>query len=413
MSDVIPVGSLTAERPPWWQDPYGVLLRTAVVVGWLPGFALGLVLLLELALLQRAGVGWWPHAQTHAHAQVYGFVGLFFFGVASQILPRFLGRPLEGRPLVSFGGLLLGVSLLARLAVQPFGSTELRDVLMHLAAWVGLMGGVAVVLVFARNVALSSRSRERWQILMGLGLVSWLLGMLAIFWSTVALAQGQMLVPRPIYELSLQLGLWGFVVPVTLAVGLRAFPNLLLLRPGAAHAQRAAIVCYALGVTTVAATWLAQASLLTTVDEMAGPRAVGWMAMALGGAILIWSLRVYEPPVRASQAPHITEPTRLWFRLAAGYLLLALFLSAYFAIREGFAGVTASALEMSAVRHALGMGYVMPLIIGMAGRILPELSGDMTRHPREHAMLMWLWLIARDFGWRASSGAVTRGPEPS
>ena len=162
MSDVIPVGALTVARPLWWQDPYGVLLRTAVIVGWLPGFALGLVLLLELALLQRVGVGWWPHAQTHAHAQIYGFVGLFFFGVATQILPRFLGRPLEGRAIVSLGGLLLGTSLIGRLSVQPFPSGSLRDTCLHVAAWVGLLGGLVIFLVFARNVALTSRPRERW-----------------------------------------------------------------------------------------------------------------------------------------------------------------------------------------------------------------------------------------------------------
>jgi hypothetical protein len=384
---------LTGARRPWWQDPYGVLLRTAVVVGWLPGFSLGLVLLLELALLQRLGAGWWPHAQTHAHAQIYGFAGLFFFGVATQILPRFLGHPLTGRGTISAGGLLLGASLIARLSVQPFASGTLRDAALLAAAWIGMLGGALIVVVFARAVVASARPRERWQLLLGLGLLSWALGMLAVFWSTVALAQGQMLIPQPIQELALHLGLWGFIVPVTLAVSLRAFPNLLLLRPGPVLAQRGAIAVYIVGFASVALTWFAQAAFIITVDIAAGPRAAGWLAMALGGGLLVWSLRVYEPPSRASQAPHITEPTRLWFRLAAGYLLLALIGSVYFSIREAVFSAPASALEMSATRHALAMGYLMPLIVGMAGRILPEHSGDMTRRSRELAAMVWLWLV--------------------
>ena len=69
VSEVIPLSVLTGARPPWWHDAYGVLLRTSLVVGWLPGFTLGLVLMLELALFHQVGIGWWPHAETHAHAQ--------------------------------------------------------------------------------------------------------------------------------------------------------------------------------------------------------------------------------------------------------------------------------------------------------------------------------------------------------
>jgi hypothetical protein len=247
-------------------------------------------------------------------------------------------------------------------------------------------------MIFARAVASSSRARGRWQLFLGLGLASWMLGILAVFWSTIALAEGQMLIPQPIQELSLHFGLWGFSVPVTLAVGLRAFPNLLLLRPGSASGQRTASLAYIVGTTVVAVTWLVQASQIATNELTAMPRAVGWLVMASGGAMLVWSLRIYEPPLRASQAPHITEPTRLWFRLAVAFLLFALMFNAYFSMREALTGVGASAVEISAVRHSLAMGYLMPLIIGMAGRILPELSGDMTRHPKELAFLMWLWL---------------------
>ena len=127
-----------------------------------------------------------------------------------------------------------------------------------------------------------------------------------------------MLIPQPIQELSLHLGLWGFIVPVTQAVSLRAFPNLLLLRPGSVASQRIAIVCYIIGVIVVTATWLAQGLSMATVETAASPRAAGWIAMTFGGALLMWSLRVYEPPARSSQAPHITEPTRLWFGLAVG-----------------------------------------------------------------------------------------------
>ena len=49
------------------------------------------------------------------------------------------------------------------------------------------------------------------------------------------------------------------------------------------------------------------------------------MALAqLAGAVLyVVALRLYELPVRESGMPHVTNPTRLWARLAFALMLLA------------------------------------------------------------------------------------------
>ncbi|MFN0070084.1 MAG: hypothetical protein ACKVVP_01170 [Chloroflexota bacterium] len=393
MSEVIPVAALTAARPHWWQDPYAVLLRTAIVIGWLPGFTLGLLLMLELAVLRQAGMGWWPHAQTHAHAQIYGFVGLFFFGVATQILPRFLSQPLVGRGWLSLGALLLGASLLGRLSIQPFGASALRNGLLIAVAWTGLVGAALIVGVFARTAVLSARPPERWQALLLLGFISWLGGALASFWGTMSLAQGQMLVAQPVNELVLFLGLWGFATPATMAVGIRVFPNFLLLQSPRDRAQVISIGIYAAGVAVMSSSWLIQVASIEALAICQLLRFIGWLLLAGGGSGFLWSLRVFESPARESVSPHITLPTRLWFRIAYGYLFAALMLGMVFAAREWLGGPPASSTEMSAQRHTLAMGYLMPLIIGMAGRILPEFSGEMTRHPRVLASLVWLWIV--------------------
>jgi cbb3-type cytochrome oxidase subunit 1 len=49
------------------------------------------------------GMAWWPadhlaYRPAHAHANVFGFLAMFMFGVAYHVLPRFVGAPLtEGQ----------------------------------------------------------------------------------------------------------------------------------------------------------------------------------------------------------------------------------------------------------------------------------------------------------------------------
>jgi heme/copper-type cytochrome/quinol oxidase subunit 1 len=46
------------------------------------------------------GMAWWPaehlaYRPAHAHANVFGFVSMFIFGLAYHVLPRFVGKPLS------------------------------------------------------------------------------------------------------------------------------------------------------------------------------------------------------------------------------------------------------------------------------------------------------------------------------
>jgi hypothetical protein len=49
--------------------------------------------------------------------------------------------------------------------------------------------------------------------------------------------------------------------------------------------------------------------------------------------------------------------------------------------REAQAGITVTATELSASRHALGQGFLLPLMVAMAARLLPIYSADVLRHP--------------------------------
>jgi uncharacterized protein involved in response to NO len=48
--------------------------------------------------------------------------------------------------------------------------------------------------------------------------------------------------------------------------------------------------------------------------------------------------------------------------------------------REAQVGIPASSTELSAARHALAQGFLLPLMVAMAARLLPILSADVLKH---------------------------------
>src|SRR5205823_4577719 len=55
-------------------------------------------------------------------------------------------------------------------------------------------------------------------------------------------------------------------------------------------------------------------------------------------------------------------------------------------------GYPPAATGLSAARHALAQGFLLPVIVVMAARILPGYSGYMLRRPRLLALLIWTLL---------------------
>jgi hypothetical protein len=225
------------------------------------------------------------------------------------------------------------------------------------------------------------------------GFASWGISGILSFWVALQLSLGTLLVAQPLDELTNLFGLWGFIVPVTFSVGLRVMPNFLLLKEWRARPLITGLSSYAAGVLILALSWMLQTWDIEQLGFVQAVRLVGWLLMGGGGLGMIFALRVFESPVRESHAPHITTPTRRWFRIAYGFLAVSLLLGMWLALREWQTGSPPAGTEVSAQRHAMVMGYLMPLIVGMAGRILPEFSGEMARQHQQLNVMVWLWIV--------------------
>jgi uncharacterized protein involved in response to NO len=80
-------------------------------------------------------------------------------------------------------------------------------------------------------------------------------------------------------------------------------------------------------------------------------------------------------------------------RLAFASLLFSLAFSVGLFGREALLGVPPTITELSAARHALGQGFLMPLMVAMAVRMLPVVSADALKHRLRLELIVDVLLI--------------------
>ena len=90
--------------------------------------------------------------------------------------------------------------------------------------------------------------------------------------------------------------------------------------------------------------------------------------------------------------PHVTDPTRRWARV--GFALMLVAASADFGLSAAdAAGFPPALTALSAARHALAQGFLLPVVVVMAARMLPGYSGSMLPRPQLLAALVWTLFV--------------------
>jgi uncharacterized protein involved in response to NO len=386
---VAPAATNAAARGAVWLDsPYRLLIRISLALGVAAGFSLGLYLLLGLAFGLPLSAGTPALMQVHGQIQVFGFLAMFIMAVGVQLFPRFHASRLDRPAQVSGGGLLLATGVVMRAVAQPLPvDAAIRPGALLLSGLVMLVGVGLVVHAFARVIRGGVEPPPRsWRALLpatlGVGLI---LALVVNFGACVELAQGASVVPFAQDEALIHLELWGFASTMVLAVSGRVFPKFLLLRPTRDRLIRPALALWALGSIGTPAVWV-------MLQGAPAARTLIVLAQLVGAVLFVAGLRLYEPPTRASGTPYVTNPTRRWARLAFAMLLVAAAANLGIATAE-LLGVTTTLTQLSAARHLLVQGFLLPLIVLMAARILPGYSGYMLHRSRLLGALVWSLLV--------------------
>lgn len=286
--------------------------------------------------------------RAHAAAQLQGWLGLFVAGMALRLVPRLSGRRPFPTALTALVLVLLVSGVLLRVAAVWASGLAVPAA----AAWALGSIGLAVAL----GIALASRGRpwQAWRVAAWCG-AAWWLGWAALgLGGAIRTVAGT--VPPYIDAAWQWTGVIGALSNFAWAVQSRSVPVFFGRRPPGLAALLPPLVALNLGVALVA------------VSAFHGPaRAPG---LALAGLATAWLA-----PLAGSVwgSAHRLRPVS---RPAARFVVAA---NAW-AVVAGLLLIASAAVEMDSLRdaalHALGLGFMTTLIVGMAQLLTPVFAGE-------------------------------------
>lgn len=388
-SPVPPVSAMAQASLPILDNPqprpedaiYRPFFKAGIAVVLSLGAVWGAYLLIRIAAAGQFTAAGLHDINAHGHAQIFGWVGLFVMGFAYQAFPRFKHTSLAW-PRLAF--LSLGM-MLAGVVIRSFAQPAAAWVTW---AWWPAVGAsvveVAAVAVFATVILETWRRSGRglafydWYILSSLG---WFLAQAvseSIYLAATLNHEGEELISLVVtWQPALRdAQIHGFALLMILGVSQRIFHHFYGLPEPSRRLSRAAIVALNLAI-------------IGEVTGLVLMRAAGhnWAALwycstlVLSASVvgLVWNWRIFSHTDEGDRSLKFLRAAYIWLLVSLAMLvglpayqhgLLPLLAPGSEALRIGF-----SHAFYGAIRHAITVGFVSLMIVGVASKVVPTLNG--------------------------------------
>lgn len=330
-------------------------ISSGLVFMLLPGTFLGVWNLLQISGRESAGSVSQAWLQAHGHAQVFGWIGSFIFGIGFYSIPKLRGatKPAFGAAWACWIMWTIGVAM--RWAANVYG-WQWR-LLLPVSAFLEL----AAFVIFFRAVSQhrpegSVKYRpEPWVWVVISASIGLMLTLVANFAGTIYMAVrgASPALPHALDQRYLVLAAWGFLVPFVWAFSSKWMQVFLGLKPLRTKLLLAALAVNSAGIVLTLAGWGTLATPLFVV----------------GAALAIAALRMFESSRQEPKTRGVHWSFPFFVRMAYGWLLVA-----------GLLGIGAARWDSSggiwgASRHALTVGFIAVMVLSVGQRILPAFAG--------------------------------------
>ena len=373
------------------QEPFtrvAPILKSALLMGAGGGFLLAAVLTLARAFSIPLGAWWEAVAQAHGHLQLFGWAGLFVVGVAFHFLPRLRGTPLAGARLVPWLLCALVVGLVLRAICQPLLALSPAFVWRAGLAASGLLEAAAVACVLCMVIATAQRGPRPttrpayWSVLPFFAGVFCSLGVASVInlVNTAQAARGGGLVQPAGDTLNVTLGLFGFLVPMALAMsarslpmyaGLDGFPRRVLWPMAGAYFAGLVLLCISVDGGPLPPLW-------ASIINRAGMIVLGGVVLLFVGIFLSLIRRRGRLPERVAKLAPSPEALARNYRkqvrreqanygpfvglVASSYMWAMLGALLLFIYGNGLLATGSPPLAFDAIRHSIALGFIALLI---------------------------------------------------
>lgn len=321
----------------------------------------------------------------HGHAQIFGWVGLFVMGFALQALPRMWHVELPAPQLAihAFTAMLVGLTV--------------RTVAMALAGapWAlsfAIVGGaveLAAILTVVGILAVAFARRDRREVKMEpyMAFVQAGLGWFAIqagfslwhTWMTMAAgSRDELLWYIATYQAPLRdMQIHGLALFMILGVSVRMLPAMFGLPRVGDRRLWTGFVLLVAGVVFEISIFIAYR--WTGNHALAGLLLLAWLCIAIGVLIVALPWKLWRPmPTHDRSAKFV--------RAAYGWLAVSLMMLLLLPVYQLVSGISFSHAYYGATRHAITVGFISLMIMGIAAKVVPTLVG---RDVKTLTMLWW------------------------
>ena len=330
-------------------------ISSGLVFMLLPGTFLGVWNLLQISGRESVGSVSPAWLQAHGHAQVFGWIGSFIFGIGFYSIPKLRGatKPAFGAVWACWIMWTMGVAI--RWTANVYG-WQWR-LLLPVSAFLEL----AAFVIFFRAVSQhrpqdTGKNRlEPWVCVVISASMGLMLALVANFAGTIYVARrgASPALPHALDQRYLVLVAWGFLVPFVWGFSTKWMTVFLGLKPLRPRLLLAALAVNFAGIALTLAGWGTQATPL----------------FVAGTALAIAALRMFESSRQEPKTRGVHWSFPFFVRMAYGWLLLA-----------GLLGIGAARWDSSggiwgASRHALTVGFIAVMVLSVGQRILPAFAG--------------------------------------
>ena len=349
------------------------------------GAVWGAYLLLHIGIRGSFTAAGLHEINAHGHAQIFGWVGLFVMGFAYQAFPRFKHTSLVCPHLALATFVMMLAGIVARSLSQPLA------VDVPWLWWIAVAGSqleIAAVTTFVGLIGLtwkqSGKPLASYDYYIGAALVWFVVQAIceSVYLTATLSATGEALTDlaatwqAPLRDIQIH----GFALLIVLGVSQRVFHHFYSLPAPNARLSLALLPVLNLAVVGEVAGWL----LMRWRDPV---WAALWYAsvvvLTIATAALVVNWRLWSSAEDSDRSLKFLRVAYVWLFVSLAMLVL---LPVYqLVVLKGLAPDSAAAFMgfshayYGAARHAITVGFVSLMIVGVAAKVVPTLNGLSTR----------------------------------
>ena len=312
-----------------------------------------------------------PSIHAHAHAMIFGWLGMFVMGFAYQSFPRFRNTRLWRPELANLSFYLLSAGIASGMLADMMSTGAVALLLGAFSAACEITAVFLFMLVLYRTSRQSIGPHNPYEKFIATSVVWFLLGTVleAVFFFAKATGHSEQslvmriaLVDGPLRDIQLL----GFAALIIAGVSQRFVPQVYGLATSAHDRQR---LIFGLINGSLILNIVSYVLLLTSGNPyFAIGVELAYLLMPLWAALLAIQIGVFRTPTQPDRTFKFIRAAYIWLLISCGMIP---FFPVYGVLTHQLFAHT----YMGSYRHAFTVGFVSMMILGVSSRVVPILAG--------------------------------------